>query len=134
MPERLLVAHKQLVAVVDDDVVVLSGLSNHLRSLGYRVLTFTSAEAFLSAPEVRNFCCVISDIQMPGGMSGFELRQALWTRACDLPVVLMTGDATEAARARAREIEASGFIEKPVDSEALIELLEAACRDDDPAD
>lgn len=31
MPERLLVAHKQLVAVVDDDVVVLSGLSNHLR-------------------------------------------------------------------------------------------------------
>ena len=121
-------AHKQLVAVVDDDVTVLSGLSSVLRSSGYRVLTFTSAEAFLSAPEVRKFCCVISDIQMPGGMNGFELRQALWTRARDLPVVLMTGEATEAARVRALEIEASGFIEKPVDSEALIELLEAVCR------
>ncbi len=70
---------------------------------------------------------MISDIQMRGGMSGFELRLALSTRARDLPVVLMTGEATEAAGARAREIEASGFIEKPVDSEALVKLLEAAC-------
>nr|WP_280141980.1 response regulator [Methylobacterium sp. yr668] len=114
------------MAIVDDDSAVLSALSSLVRSIGYVALTFSSAEAFLAHPDLSNVTVLISDIQMPGGISGFELQEGLRSRHLSIPTVLMTGLSDEAIRERARESGAWKFMQKPVDSDALIECLEMA--------
>ena len=120
-------SNKGIVAVVDDDTTVLSALSSLMRSVDYGVLTYGSAEAFLASPDIDRVCCLISDIQMPGGMNGFELQGAVSDRGFRLPVVLMTGLLTDAIGARARISGAVACLQKPIDSEILVEHVEAAC-------
>ncbi|MFX6823271.1 response regulator, partial [Acinetobacter baumannii] len=79
---------KPVIAIVDDDDLARAGTSNLMRSMGYNVQTFSSAEAFLSS-DVTNVDCLISDIQMPG-LSGLELQMALRGRAPQLPVIFLT--------------------------------------------
>src|SRR5215218_8409550 len=54
------VAKAPTVAVVDDDDAVRDALSNLLSSLGLRVATFDSAEAFLASPAGAEAACLIA--------------------------------------------------------------------------
>lgn len=115
---------RKIVAIVDDDAAVLSALSSLVRSIGFVALTFSSAEAFLAHPDLPGVTILISDIQMPGGINGFELQEWLRLRHLSIPTVLMTGLSDEATRERALGSGAWKFMLKPVDSDALIECLE----------
>lgn len=67
---------------------------------------------------------VLLDIKMPG-MDGFEvlrrLREAGPTR--DLPIVLFSSSENELDRARAKRLGANGFITKPLDARAFIDVV-----------
>lgn len=77
------------LAVVDDDVDVRTALDRLLRTMGYEVRLFASAEEFASdSPDVD---CLILDIRLPG-MNGLELSQHLREAGRDLPLVFITGD------------------------------------------
>ena len=67
---------RRLISVVDDDDAMRDALIALVRSLGYDVRGFASAEDFLACNDIKRFCCTITDIQMPG-MSGFKLKQRL---------------------------------------------------------
>lgn len=117
------------IAIVDDDKAVLSALSSLLRSFGYAVLTFASAEIFLAQADLLGLCCLITDMQMPGGMNGLELQAALAARAISLPVILMSGLLDETIKSRAYESGVIAFMPKPVDSDRLIAYLQPLCGD-----
>jgi len=117
------------VAIVDDDKAVLSALSSLLRSFGYAVLTFASAEAFLAQANLSGICCLITDVQMPGGMNGLELQAALAAQAISLPVILMSGLIDETLRTRAYASGAVAFMQKPVDSDSLMACIDPLCGD-----
>lgn len=112
------------VAIVDDDATILAALSSLLRSAGYTVLTFPSAETFLADETETRIACLITDIQMPGGMSGLALRERVAARAASVPVILMSGLVDEATRDRARASGALAFLQKPVDSTLLLDHLD----------
>jgi FixJ family two-component response regulator len=112
------------IAVIDDDFQVRDGLANLLRSMGHSALVFETADAFLLAPEA-SVDCVITDQQMPG-LSGLDLCAVLKERRPDLPVILITALALEPLAERARRLGVWALLEKPVQSEALVELLGAA--------
>jgi FixJ family two-component response regulator len=114
-----------IISIVDDDESVRTAMSSLVRSLGYQSRVFCSAEEFLASPELNDTSCVIADVQMPG-MSGVELQDALAGRRPELPVVLITAFPEERIRKRAEAGGAVAFFSKPVDSNALIECLEAA--------
>lgn len=77
------------LAVVDDDVDVRTALDRLLRTMGYEVRLFASAEEFASdSPDVD---CLILDIRLPG-MNGLELCEQLRKAGRDLPLVFITGD------------------------------------------
>ena len=54
-----------LVAIIDDDASVRATTDSVVRSLGYIVHTFASAEEFLRSNRVNDLSCVIADVQCP---------------------------------------------------------------------
>ena len=116
-----------VIAVVDDDGSVRAATCNLVRSLGYIVHAFASAEEFLQSPHLNETSCVIADVQMPA-MSGLELQSYLISKGYGLPFIFITAFSVETARVSAMKAGAVAFLIKPFAGEALIDCLDAALR------
>ena len=114
-----------VVSIIDDDASLRAATDNLLRSLGYTVYTFVSAEEFLRSAHFNDTSCVIADVQMPG-MSGVDLQAQLLTRGHSVPFIFMTAFPEEAIRARAMKSGAICFLTKPFDRLTLTRCLDTA--------
>ena len=112
--------------MVDDDAGMRISLDGLIRSLGYRAAVFCAAEVFLESPEGRRAACVISDIEMPGGMDGITLAAKLLAASPDCPVILISAFVDERVCAAAERVGAFALIRKPFLGEALIDAIEEA--------
>jgi FixJ family two-component response regulator len=121
------VSKPPVIAVVDDDGSVRAATCNLVRSLGYIVHAFASAEEFLQSPHLNETSCVIADVQMPA-MSGLELQSYLISKGYRLPFIFITAFSVEKARVSAMKAGAIAFLTKPFAGEALIDCLDAALR------
>ncbi|MBN8477518.1 MAG: response regulator transcription factor [Burkholderiales bacterium] len=113
------------VFIVDDDADVRDSLSLLLGLHGYRTSVYASAEDFLLALRPWFAGCLVTDIKMPG-LSGLELQQALLTRECALPVVVLTGHGDVPSARAALRARAIDFLLKPFAERDLIEAIETA--------
>lgn len=113
------------IAIVDDDESVREALGNLLRSVGYGVHAFPTAEAFLDAPESRSVACLVTDVQMPG-MDGLELLHRIVESGSDLPVILMTAFPRDHVRRQAEERGVVAILTKPFDAGHLVECIHRA--------
>jgi FixJ family two-component response regulator len=84
----------KLVSIVDDDESVRESLPDLLRSFGFEVSAFASAEEFLAAQSLEETGCLILDIVMPG-MSGLELQEELARQRRNMPIVFITSVADD---------------------------------------
>jgi len=114
------------IAIIDDDSRVLESLVNLLSSFGYSAQTYLSAEQFLKSGTLPQTDCIITDVEMQQ-MSGLRLLQFLKNSNCTVPVIIVTGKPSERSEAFYMENGAVGFFRKPVDGEALIELIGSVC-------
>src|ERR1700680_4495974 len=119
-----------LVAIIDDDAPVRGTTDSLVRSLGYNVNTFTSAEEFLRANRLDDLSCVIADVQMPG-MSGVELQTHLLTQGYRVPFIFFTAFPDERIRAQALRAGAICYLAKPFDGDSLIQGLQDALKKQD---
>jgi FixJ family two-component response regulator len=119
------VSNTPVISIIDDDASVRAATDNLLRSLGYTVYTFDSAEEFLRSTHCNDTSCVIADVQMPG-MSGVDLQARLLTQRHRLPFIFITAFPEETIRARALKAGAICFLTKPFDRLTLIKCLDAA--------
>ena len=110
---------------MDDDLQVQEGLSRLLRSHGWQVSAFGSAEDFLQGMPERAVGCVLLDICMPG-MSGTELHARLNASRCPLPIIYLTAHSSVPLSVRAMKDGAFDFLEKPVGEYALLSAIEGA--------
>jgi FixJ family two-component response regulator len=110
------------IAVVDDDPSVIRSLARLLRSAGYAVRTYNSAQDFLTSLATLSPQCLVLDVQMPA-MNGFELQARLRDSGCSLPVVFITAHDTAEARASARRGGAVGLLPKPFDNNSLLAVI-----------
>ena len=113
---------ERFVAIVDDDASVRRSSRRLIRALGYRAEAFGSAEEFLHSGEVKSTACLILDMRMPG-MNGLELQRRLAGSA--IPIVFITGRASEEEERRALRAGAVAFLRKPVDKQTLLRVLGA---------
>jgi len=116
-----------VISVIDDDESIRVATKNLVRSLGFNVRTFASAEDFLLSDCLRGTSCVISDVQMPG-LNGVELQSLLKARGHHIPIIFITAFPEERIRSRALRSGAVGFISKPFHAQALIECIETALK------
>jgi FixJ family two-component response regulator len=114
-----------IISVVDDDESVRLAMSSLVRSLGYQVREFASAEGFLASPLRHETACLIADVQMPG-MSGLDLQDALLARNEVVPIIFITAFPVDRIRRRAEAAGAVGFLSKPIDSQLIIRCLNEA--------
>ena len=114
-----------MISIIDDDDSVREATKGLVRSLGYGVATFASAEGFLQSNEINDTECVISDVQMPG-LSGVELQSQLIADGNRTPVIFITASLEERTRARALKAGAIGVLSKPFNEERLIEYIHTA--------
>ena len=116
---------RKLISVVDDDVSVRESLPDLLRSFGFEVAPFASAEAFLASDSLSRTNCLILDISMPG-MTGPELQEEVRRRRHDIPIVFITAHSDERIIPRLLERGAVACLYKPLSETALLESVNAA--------
>jgi FixJ family two-component response regulator len=114
-----------VISIIDDDASVRAATNRLVRSLGYIVHTFASAEEFLRSSHLNDTSCVIADVQMPR-MSGVELQRLLIAQGVSLPIIFITAYPEENIRARAMAAGAICFLTKPFDGLTLIKCLDKA--------
>jgi FixJ family two-component response regulator len=114
------------IAVIDDDLRVLESLVNLLASFGYKAESYKSAEQFLGSGTLSRTSCIITDVEMRQ-MTGLGLLQYLRNSNCTVPVIIITGKPSARSEAFYLESGAVGFFRKPVDEDALVELIDSVC-------
>ncbi|PHN28509.1 response regulator transcription factor [Pseudomonas sp. ICMP 561] len=117
-------AKSPVIAVVDDDTAVRTGIDSLVRSLGFVACLFASAEDFLISPFLKTVDCLITDLQMPG-MSGVELHEHLSRQGLQIPTIFITAFPEESVRKRAMTGSAVGFLSKPFNAQRLIDCIES---------
>jgi len=116
-----------LISIVDDDDSLRLSLTSLIRSVGFQVLSFASAEAFLSSTQARDSQCLIVDVRM-SGMNGLELQRHIVAANWRLPIIFITSHVDDDVRAAALEAGAAEFLYKPFRDDDLLNLLEAVLR------
>ena len=111
-----------MVYIVDDDQHVRDGFTVLLKSAGYECSAFDSAEEFLKNYKAGARDLLILDIHLPG-MDGNSLLEYLVKKGLHLPVIIVTAYDEQTSRQAAKNYGALAFMRKPVDSEALIDLI-----------
>jgi FixJ family two-component response regulator len=114
-----------LISIVDDDDSLRNSLNNLIRSVGFRVQGFPSAETFLNSTQLHDTACLILDVRMPG-MNGLDLQRQLVASNCRIPIIFITSQGDGDAQARALEAGAVDFLYKPFREEALLKAIDSA--------
>jgi FixJ family two-component response regulator len=115
------------VFVVDDDAPVRRALDRLLRSAGYRVRTFGSAQEVLTEMAHRSPACLIVDVRMPE-LNGLDLVEMLRKEDASAPIIFITGHGDIAMAVRAMKAGALDFLAKPFDDEVLLDAVAQAVR------
>jgi FixJ family two-component response regulator len=113
---------RKVIAVIDDSLPILGGLSRLLASLGYGVELYVSAKEFLDAAKTSEAIGLIVDVQL-GESCGIELAQKLADAGFTIPTIFMTANDKESVKARAMAVGCVAFIVKPFSADTLIEAL-----------
>ena len=116
---------KRMVALVEDDDSYRVAVQRLLKSAGFSVQSFATAEDFLRSGRQLETGCLITDIRMPG-MSGLDLQARLNADHCLIPTIFITAHGDEDMRLQAMRGGAVKFMVKPFDGEILLESVRAA--------
>jgi FixJ family two-component response regulator len=121
----------RLVSIVDDDRSIRRALRRLVRSAGFAAETFASAEDFLGSASLILTACLVLDIHLNGGMTGFELQTQLKVDRVVIPIIFITADDGVSMRERVHTSGAIGYLCKPFDDHLLIEAIHGAVGEDD---
>lgn len=117
-------AHRQIF-IVDDDIAVCRALSVLLFTYGFTVDTFTSTEEFISAVPKDAPGCMILDVHM-AGFDGWETLLNFTISGSHRPVIMISADKDERFNELALKSGAIGFLQKPIDGQELVDLINGA--------
>ncbi len=118
-----------VVYVLDDDEGMRLALSSLFRSIGLRVETFDSSQAFLAFPKYDAPSCLVLDVRLRGE-SGLAFQEELAKTDLRMPIVFMTGHGDIAMTVKAMKAGAVDFLAKPFrDQDMLDAVSNALARD-----
>ncbi len=116
------------VLVVDDDIAILESIAQTLEFEGYRVVTAVNGVEALRRLDERMPNVILLDMRMPV-MDGWAFAKAARDRGVPARIVVMT--ATTDVRRWATEIGADGYLGKPFDLTALLDVVKRSCQGGD---
>jgi len=115
------------VLVVDDEASILTTLQKALLLEGYAVDVAGGMRVAEEKIKKRAYDVCLFDVTLPDG-DGLQLLERLRAGKNDTPVIMMSGHATIDAAVRAVRVGALNFLEKPLNTDALLIAIETALR------
>ena len=102
-----------VILVVEDDRPSRRNIALFLRSSGYEVYEAEDGETALSLLAKMQVDVVISDLNLPGQISGIDILDALKTIPRKIDSILVTGHGSDEIKSRAYSLGAA-YMEKPL--------------------
>jgi PAS domain S-box-containing protein len=119
----------QLLLVVEDDPGVRLLVCEMLRRLGYQTVAAEDGPGALQLLRGRDeIALMITDMALPGGMSGAELIQHVRSQRPQLPVLFMTGYSKDAVANNQPGMQGVQLLPKPFSRTALANAVREALR------
>jgi CheY-like chemotaxis protein len=118
-------AQPKTILLVDDDIDLLLALRRRLIQAGYRALTATDAQSALERARGGLADAVLLDVCLAGSESGLDLARALQDdpATAPLPIIFVTGSATDDFKQRCEAAGGRYFVSKPLDLDLLLQVL-----------
>jgi PAS domain S-box-containing protein len=116
---------EETILLVEDDDAVRRICAAMLLRFGYRVLPSASGQAALRIWEQNPGAIdlLLSDVILPGGISGLELAEQLLKKRPSLAVVIMSGNNSEIIKADGLSEKGLTFVQKPIESAKLAQVI-----------
>lgn len=113
----------RLVSIIDDDHSVRRALRRLVQLAGFPAEAFASGEDFLTSASLVRTACLVLDIHLNGGMSGFDLQARLTADRTAIPIIFITAHDDVSLRERAEESGAAGYLCKPFNDKLLLDAI-----------
>jgi FixJ family two-component response regulator len=110
------------IGIIDDDEMLCSSLVDLMHSVGYRSVSFASAETFLASSNLFIFDCIIADVHMRG-MSGLDLVRKLRVQGAPTPVILISALPDKRLDDEAISVGALCLLRKPFETGVLLDHI-----------
>jgi DNA-binding NtrC family response regulator len=116
---------KKKVLVIDDDRSMLELAEFHLQAQGYESARAETGEEGLKLVEGSRFDVILTDLQLPD-LGGIEVVKRLKEISPDSEIIMISGHGSVAKAVEATKAGAFYFVEKPVEFDELMILIEKA--------
>lgn len=110
------------IFIMDDDESVCRALETLLTTYDFNVKTFNSAQSFFDTVAHDDPGCLLLDIHMPG-LDGWEVQKRILASGSPRPVIFISAEKKDDATDRALKAGAVGFLQKPVNGQTLVDLI-----------
>ena len=111
--------------LLDDDASMLKALGRLMKSAGFTVELFNHPSIFLSRLEAAQCRVAVLDVWMPD-MNGLEVQACLRRNSPETRIIFISGRDDPPVRQIALDAGAFGFLAKPFEDEALVQIVEKA--------
>ena len=130
IPKELLPEIHRKILIVDDDKGILKSVSTLMKKKYKDCQVYTANSGFVAGYLVKKLKpeCVILDIKMPG-IDGFQICEFIRKKNKEIKIIAMTGYPSEAARKKILSKGANAYLEKPLNIDELIEIMEDLCKE-----
>jgi FixJ family two-component response regulator len=116
-----------IVYIVDDDNGMRTSLAWLLESVGVKSAGFANANEFLGAFDPSVPACLVLDVRMPE-QSGFDVQAELNRQGATLPIIFVSGHGDIPMSVRALQNGAIDFVEKPYNSQQMLDRVQRALK------
>ena len=113
------------ILIIDDEADIREVMAMTLEDAGYRVLAAADGPSGLHLCETDTPQIVVTDVRMPG-MDGIDVLRRIKSDRPEVEVIVVTAFGEMDLAIRALQLDASDFITKPVNDEALHLALDRA--------
>ena len=116
---------KKTILLVDDEADLREVLDISLSDTGYKVFTAENGTQALNILNDNDIPVVVTDIKMPG-IDGIELLRKIKSKNPEAEVIMLTGHGDLELAIKSLKHEATDFITKPINDDALEMALQRA--------
>jgi len=113
------------VYIVDDDESVCRALKTFLMTFDFEVKTFNSAKSFFDTVSNDDPGCLLLDIHMPE-VDGWAMQKMITDSGSKRPVIFISAEKQDNVADRVLQVGAVGFLQKPFDGQAVVDLINVA--------
>lgn len=117
-----------VILIIDDEKNIREGLAADFEMDGYDVRLAANGKEGLEIVKNEQIDLVVTDLRMPGGVSGEEVLRQITTKMPGIPVIVLTGHGSIDAAVKAMQNGAYDFLTKPLNLEQLETIVKKALK------